>query len=146
MASQEGISQDQTVDPGIDERLETRSIGATLSRIEQCSKLLELVKGAELEYLLDRSGLRTLFAPNNEALGASSPSDVEQFLNDHLVRGGFETFDLRRAKQLKTESGRTVPVELRDGLTVVGGASIVRSDVPCTNGVVQVIDRVLQGS
>ena len=146
MASQEGISHDQTVDPGIDERLETRSIGATLGRIEQCSRLLELVKGADLEYLLDRSGLRTLFAPNNQALEASSPSDVEQFLNDHLVRGGFETFDLRRTKQVKAESGRTIPVETRDGRTLVGGATIVRSDVPCTNGVVQVIDRVFEGS
>src|SRR5438876_7582939 len=107
MAGQEGTSLNQTVEPGIDERLETRTIAETLGRLENCSKLLELVRNGQLEYLLQRSGLQTLFAPNDQALGESRPSDPEQFLNDHLVRGGFETFDLRQVKEVKTESGRT---------------------------------------
>jgi uncharacterized surface protein with fasciclin (FAS1) repeats len=143
MASQEGITNNQTVEPGIDQRLETRTIAETLERLESCSSLLEFVRNNDLEYLLKRSGLHTLFAPNDEALEGSSPSDPEQFLNNHLVAGGFESFDLRRAKQVKTESGRTIPVEVSNGRPRIGPAGIVKSDIPCTNGVIQVIDHVL---
>jgi uncharacterized surface protein with fasciclin (FAS1) repeats len=143
MAGQEGTSTNQTIDPGIDEKLETRTIAETLGRLENCSRLLELVRKNQLEYLLQRSGLHTLFAPNDDALGRSFPSDPEQFLNDHLVRGGFKSFDLRRVKELKTESGRTIPIEVLDGQPRIGSANIVRADIPCTNGVLQVIDHVL---
>jgi uncharacterized surface protein with fasciclin (FAS1) repeats len=143
MASQEGINQDQTVDPGIDQRLGTQTIGDTLAKLEGCSKVLDLVRKNGLEYMLQVSGLRTFFAPTDQAFGESLPSNTEQFVNDHLVQGGFETFDLRRVKELKTESGRTVPVDARSGQPHIGSATIVRSDVVCTNGVIQVIDHLL---
>jgi uncharacterized surface protein with fasciclin (FAS1) repeats len=44
---------------------------------------------------------------------------------------------------LKTESGRTIPVEVFDGQLRIGFANIIRADIPCTNGVIQVIDHVL---
>lgn len=144
MASQEGTSLDQTVDPGIDERLETHSIGETLARLEQCSKLRAFVQENQLEYLLEGSGLHTLFAPTDDAFGEPPASDPEQFLNAHLLRGGFKTFDLRQAKQVKTETGKTIPIEMRDGQSRVGSVNIVRADIPCTNGVIQVIDGVLE--
>lgn len=143
MASQEGTSLDQTVDPGIDTRLETRSIAGTLTRLENCSKLIELLRNADLLYVLERSGLQTLFAPNDQALENASPSDPEAFLNNHLLRGEFKTFDLRPMKQVKSAGGQVIPIETRDGQQRIGPAGIVKSDIPCTNGVIHVIDHVL---
>src|SRR5947209_5534632 len=71
MSSQEGLSKDQTVDPGIDEKLETRSIAETLARLDTCSKFRDLVRNAGLEYVLQRTGLHTLFAPNNDAFSSA---------------------------------------------------------------------------
>ena len=143
MASQEGISQDQMVDPGIDERLKTTTIAETLARIEECSALQKLVQDADLEYVLRRSGLHTLLAPRNQALEGISPEDAEEFLSRHLLAGGIESFDLRRIKNVKTAAGETLPVKAEDGTFRIGEALIVRSDIPCTNGVIHVIDKTL---
>lgn len=143
MASQEGISQDQMVDPGIDEKLKTTTIAETLARVQECSALYKLIQDADLGYVLRRSGLHTLLAPRNQALAGVSPVDAEEFLNRHLLGGGIESFDLRRIKNVKTAAGETLPVKPEDGTFRVGAALIVRSDIPCTNGVIHVIDKAL---
>ena len=140
MASQEGINQDQTVDPGIDARLQTRDIAEKLATLPECSVLLTLVREAEAEYILRRSGLRTLLAPRNEALNDVRPDNVEEFLERHLLPGGQETFDLRRCQQIKTIAGTLLPVKQEDGNIRIGNAMITRSDIPCTNGVIQIVD------
>jgi uncharacterized surface protein with fasciclin (FAS1) repeats len=134
------------VDPGIDEKLKTSTIAETLARIEECSAFQKLVRDADIGYLLRRSGLHTLLAPRNEALRGftpATPDDAEGFVSGHLLGGGIESFDLRRVKSVKTLAGKTLPVEPEDGSFRIGNALIVRSDIPCTNGVVHVIDAVL---
>lgn len=143
MANQEGISQNQTVDPGIDQKLQTRTIAETLGKQEQCSRLLQLVRDAGLDYLLRRSGLHTLFAPSDEALSRETPSDAEEFLNRHLVAGGMESFDLRRLKNVKNLAGEVLPVQPESGSLRVGKALIVRSDIACTNGVIHIVDGLI---
>lgn len=146
MASQEGINQDQMVDAGIDEKLKTVTIAETLARIAECSKLQKLVQDADVEYVLRRSGLRTLLAPRNEALDSMAlpnAEDAEEFLNRHLLPGGIESFDLRRMQNVKTLAGESLPVSPEDGTFRIGPALIVRSDIPCTNGVIHVVDAVL---
>lgn len=146
MASQEGISQDQMVDPGVDEKLKTTTIAETLARIEDCSMLLALVREADLEYMLRRSGLHTLLAPRNQALSGfqpANPDQAEEFLNHHLLPGAIESFDLRRVKTVKTLAGDLLDVRPESGSFRIGDALIVRSDIPCTNGVVHVVDNLL---
>lgn len=146
MASQEGINQDQTVDPGVDEKLKTVTIAETLPRLPECSSLYAIIRDADLEYRLRRSGLHTLFAPDNaalEGLELADPDAVEEFLSRHLLAGGFESFDLRRTKTVKTVAGHSFEVHPENGSFRIANARIVRSDIPCTNGVVQIIDAVL---
>ena len=69
---------------------------------------------------------------------APGSEDAEEFLNRHLLTGGFESFDLSRCERVKTIGGQTLPVS--DGGTRIGGAGIVRANVPCTNGVIHVLD------
>lgn len=143
MASQEGINQDQTVDSGVDARLQTRDIAEKLATLPECSALLDLVRAGDAEYLLRRSGLRTLLAPRNEALKEVRPEDVEEFLERHLLPGGQETFDLRRCQQIKNVAGTVLPVKQDNGSIRIGNAMITRSDIPCTNGVIQIVDSVI---
>ena len=142
MASQEGISQDQTAAPGVEEKLKTATIAETLARIEECSTLLRLVRDADLEYMLRRSGLHTLLASNNESLSnvkLRDAEEVEAFLNHYLLPGGIESFDLRRVKNVKSVAGDTLQVRPEQGSFRIGAALIVRSDIPCTNGVIHVV-------
>ena len=146
MAGQEGISQDQMADPAAEEKLKTATIAETLARIDECSKFNKLVRDADLEYVLRRSGLQTLLAPRNEALTgftAPNPEDAEEFLNRYLLAGGIESFDLRRVRKVKTLAGVSIEVRPENGNFRIGNALIVRSDIPCTNGVVHVIDTLL---
>ncbi len=140
MPGQQGTSEDQSIDPGIDQRLQTRRIGETLSRIEECSALYKLVSDADLWYVLRRSGLHTLLAPRNDAFTGSSIEDAEEFLNRHLLPGGIESFDLRRCKTVKNEAGEMLPVQPDGASFRIGKALLVRSDMPCTNGVIHVVD------
>jgi uncharacterized surface protein with fasciclin (FAS1) repeats len=140
MASQEGINQDQTVEPGIDTRLQTRNIAERLAMLEECSTFSNLVREADLEYVLRRSGLRTLLAPRNEALKDFRPENMEDFLNRHLLPGGQETFDLRRCREIKTLDGTVLTIAQENGTIRVGKGMITRSDIPCTNGVIQIVD------
>ena len=143
MASQEGISKDQTVASGTDERLATQTIGETLERMKECSLFLELIRKADMQHLLRVSGLRTLFAPRNDALRDVAAEDAEELVNKHVASGSMETFDLRRAKTVQNAAGEKLAVEAKDGTFRVGSASIVRSDIACTNGVIHVVDAVI---
>jgi transforming growth factor-beta-induced protein len=145
MAGQEGTSENQTVDPGIDRKLQTRSIGETLGTMEKCSTFYKLLLDADLLYVLRRSGLHTLFAPRNEALPQPTPDDLEELLNRCLLPGAQESFDLRRCRSVKTADGETIPVKAEDGNLRIGKALIVRSDIPCTNGVIHVTDGLVSG-
>jgi uncharacterized surface protein with fasciclin (FAS1) repeats len=90
--------------------------------------------------MLRRSGLRTLLAPKNESLSNLRPDNLEEFVERHLLPGGQETFDLRRCREIKTVAGMVLPIKQENGTIRIGKALITRSDIPCTNGVIQVVD------
>jgi len=83
MSGQQGTSQDQMVDPGIDYSLSTHNVADTLRNLKECSLLYDLIEAAGLLNELRHSGLRTLLAPRNDALAGHTPSDPEAFLNHH---------------------------------------------------------------
>ena len=68
---------------------------------------------------------------------------MEEFLARHLLPGGQETFDLRRCREIKTVEGQLLPVRQENGSIRIGKALITRSDIPCTNGVIQVVDSLV---
>ncbi|MBV8071200.1 MAG: fasciclin domain-containing protein [Acidobacteriaceae bacterium] len=140
MASQEGTSQNQMVDDGIDHRLGTRSLDETLAGIPQCSSFYGMIQSSGLDYLLRRSGLHMLLAPTNTAMEKASHEDPEAFLNRHLFSGGMESFDLRRSQKVKSAGGDFFPVTNDDGNLRIAGANLIRTDIACTNGVIHLVD------
>jgi uncharacterized surface protein with fasciclin (FAS1) repeats len=105
-------------------------------------------------------GPYTLFAPDNDAfarlphgrlatlLAAASKQQLGRLLTYHLVRGRLTVKDLKPGT-LKTVNGATITVSM-DGDKVVltdshgTKATIVKSDIATSNGVIQVVDAVLR--
>src|SRR5436305_10354361 len=91
VADNEGINQDQTVSSGTDRRLQTKLISDTIHELGACEAFANWVRQQELEYVLRRSGLRTLFAPTDQAFRPPASGDPEEYLNRHLLTGASET-------------------------------------------------------
>ncbi|XP_015254887.1 PREDICTED: stabilin-2 [Cyprinodon variegatus] len=62
---------------------------------------------------------------------------------NHIVPGIFSLSTLRKTSSLTSLLSTTLPVSTSQEITSVGGASIVTSDGPATNGVIHLIDKVL---
>jgi len=64
-------------------------------------------------------------------------------LSNHIIEGKFSTSDLK-AKKVKTIGGTEVQMTVVDGKLKIGAATVVRSDIQATNGVIHGIDKILQ--
>ena len=143
MAAQDGTNKDQTVDSGIDERLQTHALVETLAGLKECSLFYEMIDRAGLHGALGHSGLYTLLAPNNAALGKNAPEDPRQFLERHLLSGAMRSDDLHGLRTVKTVAGDMLPIHVQGARVQVGNAAVQRADIPCTNGVIHVVDASL---
>jgi uncharacterized surface protein with fasciclin (FAS1) repeats len=135
-----------TVDQGtgIDETLRTADIIDTAAQMPEISRFLEAIRATELEYELRTPDYKTLFAPSNNALGdAGLPGDnaeLARIVGRHIVIGSQTEADLRTTSELRTLNGERVSVEYRPEGSLFGGARIVRGDIPCVNGHIQILD------
>ena len=124
----------------------------------QLSTLVKAVTAAELGGTLSGKGPFTVFAPTNaafKALGQDTlntllePANREQLasiLTYHVVPQELMAADLRDGQKLETVNGQTLTVSVKGSDVRVGGARVVKPDVEASNGVVHVIDEVLQPS
>ena len=61
----------------------------------------------------------------------------------HIVRGRQTLADLKTASTLKSIGGEPVEVSVSGPEARFGGARIVRADIPCTNGQIHIIDKLV---
>jgi uncharacterized surface protein with fasciclin (FAS1) repeats len=97
----------------------------------------------------------TIFAPNNEALqniGSAlsnlSTEDITGILTYHVVTQGGIGYSstLENGTTLTTANGEDLTITIGDGGIFVNNARVVASDILIANGVVHVIDEVLNPS
>ena len=136
-----------TVNSGtaIDESLQTADIFNTAKKIPEISRFVEAIEQVRLRGDVQTPDFKTLFAPSNDALGKSLPSDpaaLTELVSRHIVIGRQTEADLRTTKEVRTLAGRTVPVEFRPEGSLFGGARIVKRDIPCVNGHIHIIDGI----
>ncbi len=112
---------------------------------------------------LDRTGLSsalklggdiTVFAPTNEAFDQwpadelaklfAHPAALTTLVELHLVDGTIDTKTLRTRQYLVTRLGRLVSVMMDDPYILINDARIVDGDRKASNGVVHMIDTVLE--
>ena len=115
--------------------------------------LVTAVKAAGLVETLKGKGPFTVFAPSDEAFAALPAGTVEGLLKDkaalrkvltyHVVPGKVLAKDVVGLQWAKTVQGQSVRVTTRDGEVFLDDARVVSADIPASNGVIHVLDKVI---
>ena len=144
MSSQEQTTPDQTISPLRDEKLATHSLWETALADPSLKSFLDLVKAAGLEPLLRGPDLLTVLAPMNEAFERGK-RPVEH-APDYILRRALTEDELGASKSVKNLRGELLEIIKEESGIRIGGARVVRADIECTNGVIHVIDSLLQSA
>jgi transforming growth factor-beta-induced protein len=134
--------------------IEMENINDWLKEDGRFTTLVQALQAVGLDTVLAKEGPFTLFAPTDEAFSRLPEGSMENLLGDkerlsevlqyHVVSGLYMADDLAELQSLTTEQGGILPVSVNDdGALIVDQAEIVKEDVECANGVIQVIDLVL---
>lgn len=115
--------------------------------------LLTAAKAAGLVDTLKGDGPLTVFAPTDKAFDALPDGALEALLNDkqalrevlllHVVPGKQMAGKVVKSDLLPTAYGQPIYINASDGGVKVDSASVVKTDVKASNGVIHVIDKVL---
>ncbi len=130
-------------------------IASVAKRAGSFKTLLAAAEAAGLGDALSGDQPVTVFAPTDEAFAALPKGTVESLLKPenrdkliailslHAVSGKISAGDALNAKKARSLSGGTLEFGIVDGVFKVNGATIVKTDIVCDNGVIHVIDAVL---
>jgi transforming growth factor-beta-induced protein len=116
------------------------------------SSLVSAVQSAGLVTALSYpNGPFTVFAPNNAAfakfpVGAiTDVTDLANTLKYHVIQGRFYASNLVATQTVTTLFGDTITIAKNGSVVTINGyATVTLADVDCTNGVVHVIDTVIE--
>lgn len=116
--------------------------------------LVEAVKAADLVPVLKGKGPFTVFAPTDEAFKKIPAETLQALLKDkkalaevltyHVVAGTVKAADVVKVTSAKSVQGGEIKVEVVDGkVKLNGSATVIKTDIETTNGVIHVIDTVI---
>ncbi len=117
--------------------------------------LVAAVKAAGLVDTLKGPGPFTVFAPTDEAFAKLPPGTLESLLKPenkaklqsiltyHVVAGNLLAKDVVKLHSAQTVEGKSVTIKTENGGVMVDGASVTKTDIVASNGVIHVIDSVL---
>ena len=100
----------------------------------------------------------TVLAPTDDAFAALPKGTVEELLKAenrdkltailslHAIPGKVSAGDALNAGNAKALGGGTLKFNVVDGVLKVNGATIVKTDIKCDNGIIHVIDAVILSS
>ena len=136
--------------------------GSTMASIPQVAKtagqfttLLAAVDAAGLTETLLGRGPFTLFAPTDEAFAKLPNGTVQDLLKPenreklrtiltyHVVAGRVTSSQARTVSRAATVAGQDVRISQRNDELRINDATVRIADVPASNGIIHVIDRVL---
>ena len=113
------------------------------------------VKAAGLVETLKGAGPFTVFAPTDAAFAKLPEGTVATLLKPenkdklvailtyHVVPGKVMAADVVKLSEAKTVQGKAAKIKVVGGTVMVDGAKVVKTDIPCSNGVIHVIDAVI---
>ena len=132
-----------------------QNIFYTADGAENLHTFIKAVKAAGFTDTLKGGGPFTVFAPSDEAFAKLPAEKLEELfrpenkdmLRDLLAAHVFpvkaSAAELDKLKDVQNLKRRSLKVETADGLKV-GGAAVTQQDIAASNGVIHVIDTVLQ--
>jgi uncharacterized surface protein with fasciclin (FAS1) repeats len=129
------------------------NIVETAAGNEDFSILVKAVKAADLQEALSGEGPYTVFAPTNKAFEALPKGTLEALLKDkekltsiltyHIVKGKVSSKQVVEMNKATMLNGQDVKIKKNDDGVMVNDASVVMTDIECSNGVIHVIDKVI---
>jgi uncharacterized surface protein with fasciclin (FAS1) repeats len=117
--------------------------------------LAAAVTAAGLGDTLKGAGPFTVFAPTDEAFAKLPAGTVDSLLKDipklkgiltyHVVAGKVLAADVVKldGKSAKTVNGADIAITTTGGVKLNGAATVTKTDIECTNGVIHVLDAVI---
>ena len=120
--------------------------------------LVAAVQAAQIENVLVNAGPLTVFAPTNEAFDALPEGTVENLLKPenkgqlatiltrHAAPGSYDLEALKResskGRKIYMATGDYLEVTIEGDKVFVGGAEVVAT-IPASNGIIQVVNKVI---
>lgn len=115
--------------------------------------LVAAVQAAGLVEVLKRPGPLTVLAPTDEAFAKIPKADLDALMKDkvklaavlqyHVLAGNVSAADLKTMKDFGTVQGKRIQISSAGAALKINTATIIKADVPASNGVIHVIDTVL---
>ena len=133
---------------------EEKTIVGVAAGAGQFNTLVAAVKAAGLVDTLNGAGPFTVFAPTDAAFAKLPAGTVENLLKPenkeklvailtyHVLAGKVMAADVK-TMEAKTVNGKEASIKLDGGKVTIGAATVVKTDVAASNGVIHVIDTVL---
>jgi len=130
--------------PAAERAAGTKDLVDTAIGAQQFNSLVTAVKAAELVETLKGDGPFTVFAPSDDAFAKLPEGFVSSLLGDkpkltdvltyHVVAGRLSAADLLEKGEVETLQGATLTLDQ---------LSVAKADIPASNGIIHVIDKVL---
>lgn len=130
---------------------------------EELSTFVQLIEQSGLLASMESAGPVTILAPTNDAFKEISKEQYEKLMDPenkvllskiiqaHILPNKVYMADFQENQIIETSEGEEIPVETagtyssaaEPASVAIGGASIVKSDVEATNGVIHIVDNVI---
>lgn len=132
------------------------NIVATLEADGRFSTLVTAIDSSGLASTLEGPGPFTLFAPTNQAFDAleegsledllapANRQDLRDLLMNHVINGRRPATEVQGMTSVETMYGDDLDVRQEGANVRIGNATVTETDIEASNGVVHVIDAVLQ--
>ena len=131
----------------------TQTMAQILENNTNFTKLVSLLKKANLTSVLSGPGNYTVFAPDNAAFAKVNASTLAYWQNNttaltnvllyHIVPIKYLSSNFTGSGTIPTVLGLTLPYSVTGTTITVGNATVTKADINATNGVIHVIDGVL---
>lgn len=117
--------------------------------------LAAALQAADLVGALKGKGPFTVFAPTDEAFGKLPKGTVETLLKPenkqklaavltyHVVKGKVGSDQVVKLSGAKSLNGQQIDIQVVDGKVKTDKATVLKTDIQCSNGVIHVIDQVI---
>ena len=133
----------------------TKDIVDTAVAAGSFKTLAAALKAADLVDTLKGTGPFTVFAPTDEAFAKLPAGTIDDLLKPenkaklaailtyHVVPGNVMAAQAAKLPSAKTVNGASLTIHAMGGKVMVDNATVTRTDIACSNGVIHVIDTVV---
>jgi uncharacterized surface protein with fasciclin (FAS1) repeats len=136
----------------------TADIVQTAKSAGSFNTLVSALQAGDLVEALKGEGPFTVFAPTDEAFAAlpegtlddllkpENKAQLQSILKYHVVQGKVMAKDVTKLSEAETLEGSMIGIQTTDGTVMLSGdneATVTKTDIAASNGVIHVIDTVL---